>query len=186
MCFIHFLLCSLILTYWRKNKSTINENVVYIFCIIYSFVFCVFLQGKKKKRGQKEFNLFNLVVGHCYYFVWAYNNHFFMYLQFKLTQTFAFVLTLQNAPAFLRLCSLHSTQNHICHATQNHCQYRIQFKFTKQYHRDHKEYDHLYTYILADKIDCSIQEECWNQNCYSGFGDHGHNCWTKWCQCALK
>ena len=40
-----------------------------------------------------------------------------MYLQFKITQTFAFVLTLQNAPAFLRLCSLHSTQNHICHAT---------------------------------------------------------------------
>lgn len=89
MCFIHFSLCSLILTYWFKNKSTINENVVCIFCIICSSVFCIFLQVKKKKRGQKEFNLFNLIVGHYYYFVWAYNSHFLMYLQFNITQTFA-------------------------------------------------------------------------------------------------
>ena len=53
----------------KKNKSTINENVVCIFCIICSSVFCIFLQVKKKKRGQKEFNLFNLIVGHYYYFV---------------------------------------------------------------------------------------------------------------------
>ena len=35
-------LCTLILTYFYKNKSTIRENVVWIFCIICHVVFCLF------------------------------------------------------------------------------------------------------------------------------------------------
>ena len=72
-------LCTLILTYFLKNKSTINENVIWIFCIICHFNFCVFFCAFfhfflfhriftdfcfriKKQRGQKDTNLFNLFV----------------------------------------------------------------------------------------------------------------------------
>lgn len=40
--FYLFLLCTLILTYFFKNKSTIKENVICIFCIICHVIFCLF------------------------------------------------------------------------------------------------------------------------------------------------
>ena len=159
-------LCTLILTYFYKNKSTIRENVVWIFCIICHVVFCLFF----------IIILYYSLFFHPFSLFFKYPSKFYRFIENKeIKKTFIFLISL----FFIVICLINLT---ICSpslhkrllyhiviyafftalTTQNHCQYRIYFKFTKQHQRDHKKYDHFHTYILAYKIYSTINEKCRN------------------------
>ncbi len=169
--FYLFLLCTLILTYFFKNKSTIKENVICIFCIICHVIFCLFFIILYYSLFFRPFSLFFKDLYPFYRFI---KDKEVKKTLIFLTSLFSVVIYLIN----LTICSpslhkrllysysdlrfFYSAQNHICHTTQNHCKYRIYFKFTKQYQRDHKKYDHFHTYILAYKIYSTINKKCRN------------------------
>ena len=78
-------LCTLILTYFYKNKSTIRENVVWIFCIICHVVFCLFF----------IIILYYSLFFHPFSLFFKYPSKFYRFIENKaIKKTFIFLINL--------------------------------------------------------------------------------------------
>ena len=78
-------LCTLILTYFHKNKSTIRENVVWIFCIICHVVFCLFF----------IIILYYSLFFHPFSLFFKYPSKFYRFIENKeIKKTFIFLISL--------------------------------------------------------------------------------------------
>ena len=93
--FYLFLLCTLILTYFFKNKSTIKENVICIFCIICHVIFCLFFIILYYSLFFRPFSLF-----------FKYPSKFYRFIENKeIKKTFIFLISL----FFIVICLINLT-----------------------------------------------------------------------------